>query len=236
MNQQAKAGPAFANRLLRQLDDAGIERFAPSLERVTLRAQQVLYPAGDQIREIYFPETAVICMVTVMENGQTIESSTVGKEGASWISVVFSEPTMPCQTTVAVGGDAYKVKVQTVESEIELNGRFQVALSEYSHALLIAAFRTTACNGLHNIHQRTARWMLNVLDRTKEDRFLVTHEFLSCLLGVRRSSVTEIVNDLKGRGLLDTGRGVIEVVNREALEQVACECYTVMRENYEKLK
>lgn len=236
MKQEGKQSPAFANRLLRQLDAEGRDRFASSMERVTLNAQQVLSPAGERIREIYFPETAVICMLTVMENGQTIESCTVGSEGASWISASFSEPRMPCQTTVAVGGDAYRVSTRTVEAEIELNGRFHGALKDYSHALLVAAFRTTACNGLHNIHQRAARWMLMVLDRTLEDRFLVTHKFFSELLGVRRSTVTEIVIDLKGRGLLETGRGVIEVVNRVELEKMACECYGVIRDYYEKFK
>ncbi len=235
MSQQSTHSPVFLNGLLRHLSSPGLNRFGSALERVTLTAQQVLYKPEEHINTIYFPETAVICMLTVMEDGQTIESGTVGCEGASWVSASFDEPTMPCQTTVAVGGDAYKVNVHLVEKEIQLNGDFHGALSEYSHALLIAAFRTTACNGLHSIHQRAARWMLTVLDRTQDERFEVTHEFLSNLLGVRRSTVSEIVSELRGNGIIESGRGVIEVVKREKLEEISCECYSIIKENYHKL-
>ena len=225
----------FHNRLLQHLDVAGEERFRSVLEPVSLKAQEVLYHAGEHIDQIYFPESAVICMLTVMADGETIESSTVGREGASWISASFDQATMPCQTMVAVGGEAWKIGVPSVEREIQLNGEFHGALSQYSHALLIAAFRTTACNGLHNIHQRAARWMLGVLDRTQADRFKITHEFLAELLGVRRSTVTDLIADFRDKGLVESTRGVIEIVKRKELEEVACECYAIVKQNYEMM-
>jgi hypothetical protein len=143
-----------------------------------LQQQAILYQAEERITNIYFPETAVLCMLTMMNDGRSIESATVGNEGASWISASLGAPTMPCQTMVSVGGMAYKIAVKSIEEEIRRNGIFHDLLSEYAHALLISSLRTGACNALHSLTQRCARWMLVTLDRTTEERFVVTHEFV----------------------------------------------------------
>lgn len=199
-----------------------------------LTAKQVLYLPNQRITEIYFPENCVLAMLTVMENGATIESATVGREGASWISASFQSPTMPCQTMVSIAGDAYRVPADLVEREIKLNGTFHNTLSHYSHALLIQALRSTACNGLHTLEQRCSRWMLTTLDRTDIDHFVMTHEFLASLLGVRRPVVSDLVGRLASHGVLEIRRGQIRVADRKKLENLSCECYAVMKQQFEQ--
>jgi hypothetical protein len=236
VRQQASFAPRLHNRLLRRLASESMDEIRPLLRSTQLVSQQVLYQPGERIAKIYFPETAVLCMLTAMEDGHTIESATVGCEGASWISASLGSPTMPCQTMVAVGGIAHVISTQFVEREIEKNGAFHKVLSEYSHALLISSFRTGACNALHSLTQRCSRWMLTTLDRTSEGRFTITHEFLASLLGCSRPILTGILGDLEREGGVHIRRGVIEVLNRERLELSSCECYRLIRENFDRLE
>jgi CRP-like cAMP-binding protein len=220
------------NRLLSSLDEAGIDRVGSSLQQVVLTAKQVLYLPEARITEIFFPENCVLAMLTVMENGASIESATVGREGASWISASFKSPTMPCQTMVAIGGTAYKLPTRVVENEIRENGKFHDTLSHYAHVLLIQTLRSAACNGLHSLQQRCARWMLMTLDRTDLSRFSITHDFLASLLGVQRSGVSQLVERLASEGVLEISRGEIHVADRKKLEQVCCECYWIIKEQF----
>jgi hypothetical protein len=235
LNPQTKNGdtatPSSLNRLLSSLDQSGRDRFS-QMQRVELKAKQVLYIPDQRITEIYFPENCVLAMVTVMENGATIESATVGREGASWISASFKSPTMPCQTMVTIPGNAYKVPTALVEREIRENGGFHNTLSHYSHTLLIQTLRSTACNGLHTLEQRCSRWMLTTLDRTDIDHFVITHDFLASLLGVQRTGVSELVERLASHGVLEIRRGQIRVADRKKLEHISCECYGIMKEQF----
>ncbi|MGH9524669.1 MAG: Crp/Fnr family transcriptional regulator [Terriglobales bacterium] len=235
MNSPNRAAGGYANRLLAVLDAAGRKRFASEMDRVALKTGQVLYSPDQRISDIYFPEDSVIAMLTVMESGATVESATVGREGASWISASFKSPTMPCQTIVTIAGDAYKVPAEIVESEIRDNGIFHNTLSHYSHVLLIQTLRSTACNALHTIEQRCARWMLMTLDRTDVDRFAITHDFLSNLLGVRRATVSQLVEQLAEKGVLQIKRGWIRVADRQKLEAVSCECYQIVKNQFDKV-
>lgn len=221
-----------ANRLLQALSPEALRRLSADSVRVNLRSKQILYLPDERVTHIYFPETCVLAMVTMMESGASIESATVGREGASWISASFHSPSMPCQTAVAVGGVAFKVPSDLVEHEIRENGDFHNVLSAYSHALLIQTLRSTACNGLHSIEQRAARWMLTTLDRTVTDEFEITHEFFGMLLGVRRASISTMVEDLVARKIIEVARGKICVDNRRKLEGLSCECYGIIRQAY----
>lgn len=220
------------NALLDALSPAALARLEKEWTKVELESKQVLYRPDEQITHIYFPLTAIIAMLTMMEDGASIESATVGREGASWISASLHSPTMPCQTMVAVGGSAMKIPSDLVEREIKMNGAFHNVWSAYAHALLIQTLRSTACNGLHSIAQRASRWMLTTLDRTDGDRFEITHEFFGMLLGVRRASVSTVVEDLVAQDILSVSRGKVVVHNRPHLERTACECYGVIREAY----
>jgi len=224
------------NDLLRRLNEEGLERLRPRLKPVILRAEEILYQGGDRISHIYFPNTAVLCMLTIMKDGRTVESATVGHEGASWVSASLGTPTMPCQTMVAVAGSAHKIATRYVEAEIRQNGIFHDLLSEYSHALLISSLRTGACNTLHSLAQRSARWLLVALDRTSGSEFVITHEFMAALLGCSRTSLTTVLGELEHAGGIRTRKGRIELIDRKSLEKCACECYRTIRENFEELR
>ena len=223
------------NHLLRYLDPDSWGRLCPRLKPVELEAEQVLYHPGDRISHIYFPTTAVLCMLTIMDDGRTVESATVGHEGASWVTASLGTPTMPCQTMVAVAGNAHKIAAEYVEDEIRHNGIFHNLVSEYSHSLLISSLRIGACNALHTLTQRAARWLLVTRDRTLGTQFAITHEFLAALLACSRTSLTAVLGDLETSGAIHTRRGRIELADRECLEKSSCECYRTLYDNFQQL-
>ncbi len=224
-----------ANKLLRLLRPDAYDRVAPKLTRKTLRAQQILYEPNQKISELYFPENAVICLMSVMSNGDTLETATVGSEGASWISASIGAPSMPCETIVAISGDALVLSIDDLDREMQQNEHFRDVLTQYSHALLIHSMRMTGCTGLHSLEQRCARWVLTTLDRVAGNRFSVTHEFLAMLLGASRPSVSVVIEDFEKRGMLQRERGRVLVGDRHRLLKVTCDCYEVIKENYDQV-
>ena len=224
-----------ANQLLNSLKPGAFERVAKNLRRVKLRPKEVVYKPNEPIDHIVFPETAVLCLLTLMSNGDTIEASTVGREGASWISASVGAPSMPCETIVVIEGTALKLPIADLDREIRENDHFREVLTEYSHALLIAAMRTAACNGLHGLQQRCARWMLTTLDRVEADRCAVTKDFLAQLLGTNRPTVSVMVSTLEKAGILNVQGRWVTLADRGRLEEAACECYQIIRERYQKV-
>jgi hypothetical protein len=224
-----------ANKLLRLLKPPAYQRVVPHLKPATLLAKQVLYKPNEPIHTIYFPDNAVICQMAVMTNGDTLETATVGLEGASWISASIGAPSMPCETIVAIGGDAHALDIGDLDREMAENEHFRDVLTQYSHALLIHSMRMTGCAGLHSLAQRCARWILTTLDRVPEDRFSITHEFLAMLLGASRPSVSVVIEDFRRDGILRVERGRVFMGDRERLLKVSCDCYEVIRRNYEQV-
>jgi hypothetical protein len=224
-----------ANKLLRLLKPAAYERLLPHLKAETLRSKQVLYRPNESIHTIYFPDNAVICQMTVMTDGGTLETATVGLEGASWISASIGAPSMPCETVVAIGGDAHALDIHDLDREMAENEHFRDMLTQYSHALLIHSLRMTGCTGLHALSQRCARWILTTLDRVSEDRFSITHEFLAMLLGASRPAVSVVIEDFHREGMLRVERGRVLIGDRDRLRTVSCDCYDVIRRNYEQV-
>jgi CRP-like cAMP-binding protein len=220
------------NKLIASLREDAYRRLAAKLTPATLEARQVLYRPNQRIGEVYFPESCVICLMTLMANGDTLETATVGREGASWISASIGAPSMPCETIVAIGGKALVLKIDDLDQEMQENEHFRDLLTQYSHALLIHSMRMTGCTGLHSLPQRTARWMLTTLDRVAETEFAVTHEFLAMLLGSSRPSISVVIQDFETRGLLRNERGRVLVGDRDRLLSAACDCYEVIKENY----
>jgi CRP-like cAMP-binding protein len=227
--------PRPSNKLLRLLKPAAYERLAPKLKPATLQARQVLYKPNQSIHTIYFPENAVICQMTVMQNGDTLETGTVGLEGASWISASIGAPSMPCETIVAIGGEAHALDIDDLDREMQENENFRDLLTQYSHALLIHSMRLTGCTGLHTLEQRCARWILMTLDRVSADRFSITHEFLAMLLGSSRPGVSIVVEHFERQGILKVERGRLLIGDRDQLLSVSCDCYDVIKSNYERV-
>jgi CRP-like cAMP-binding protein len=223
------------NRLLNSLKPDAFERVAKRLRRVKLRPKEVVYKPNEPIDHVLFPENAVVCLMTVMSNGDSIEASTVGREGATWISASVGAPSMPCETIVVIEGTALRLPIDDLDRELKENGHFRDVLTEYSHALLIASMRTAACNGLHGLQERCARWMLMTLDRVDADRFAVTKEFLAQLLGTNRPTMSLMVSTLEKAGILQVEGRVVTLADRDRLKDAACECYDVIRMTYQKV-
>jgi CRP-like cAMP-binding protein len=224
------------NKLLQALDDAAYRRLAARRKTVHLRARLLLYRANEPIQQVYFPETAVICFVGVMADGGTIESATIGLEGASWVLSAGGIPTSPCETIVAVAGEANVLDIADFQRELQRNDQFSRHLARYSQALLLHSMHMTACTGLHSLEQRCARWFLTALDRVSEDRLAITHEFLATLLGAARPSVSAIIEDFQKRGILKLERGRVLIADREGLRSASCECYDAIRHSYDHVQ
>ena len=221
------------NQLLNSLEPAAFERVEKKLTRVTLRTKEVVYKPNEPIDHVLFPENAVVCLMTLMSNGDTIEAATVGREGASWISASVGAPSMPCETIVVIEGTALRLPIGDLDREPKENGHFRDVLTEYSHALLIASMRTSACNGLHGLQQRCARWMLMTVDRVGSDRFAVTKEFLAQLLGTNRPTASTLVSVFEKAGILNVDGRWVTLADRNRLKEAACECYEIIRQNYQ---
>jgi CRP-like cAMP-binding protein len=220
------------NQLLNSLEPGAFGRVAKKLTRVTLRPKEVVYKPNEPIDHVLFPENAVVCLMTLMSNGDTIEAATVGREGASWISASVGASSMPCETIVVIEGTGLRLPIADLDRELKENGHFRDVLTEYSHALLIASMRTAACNGLHELQERCARWMLMTLDRVDSDRFAVTKEFLAQLLGTNRPTVSVLVSVLEKAGILNVEGRWVTLADRTRLKEAACECYDVIRKTY----
>jgi CRP-like cAMP-binding protein len=235
MPTMKKRTPGVANELLATLEPKAFARLSKKLTRTALEVKQVLYKPGERIREVYFPDDAVIVLLALDARGRTIESGTVGREGASWISASVSAPSMPCETVVAIEGHAHRLAVKDLDDELQKNPGFQHVLTQYSHALLVASMRTTGCTGLHDLPQRCARWMLHTLDRVSGDRFSVTHDFLASLMGSSRPTISLIMQTFERAGIVSVHRRSITVIDRARLEAVSCECYKIIRKHYEEV-
>src|SRR5436853_7738080 len=223
------------NKLLNSLKPDAFERVAKKLTRVKLRPKEVVYKPNEPIDHVLFPENAVVCLMTVMANGDTIEAATVGREGATWISASVGAPSMPCETIVVIEGSGLRLPIADLDRELKNNGHLRDVLTEYSHALLVASMRTSACNGLHGLQERCARWILMTLDRVDSDRFAVTKEFLAQLLGTNRPTVSVLVSTLEKAGILNSEGRTVTLADRDQLKEAACECYDIIRKTYDRV-
>jgi CRP-like cAMP-binding protein len=224
-----------ANHLLCALKPADFSSIAAKLTRVKLRPRQIIYKPNAPLEYIYFPEDTVLCLLTLMSNGDSIEAATVGREGASWISSSVGARSMPCETIAVHEGTALKLAVEDLDRELKENRPFRDVLTEYSHALLIATMRTSACNGLHRLQERCARWILTTIDRVGQDEFFVTKEFLAQLLGTSRPMVSVTVAIFEKAGILQVDGRRVMVADRKRLKEASCECYDVIRRHYLKV-
>jgi CRP-like cAMP-binding protein len=223
------------NHLLSALKPSDFLQVARKLTQVRLRPKQVVYKPNAPLDYIYFPEDTVLCLLTLMSNGDCIEAATVGREGASWISSSVGARSMPCETIAVHDGTALKLSVEDLDQELKENRPFRDVLTEYSHALLIASMRTSACNGLHRLQERCARWILTTLDRVDGDQFFITKEFLAQLLGTSRPMVSVTVAVFEKAGILNVVGRRVTVANRRRLKEASCECYDIIRRHYLKV-
>jgi CRP-like cAMP-binding protein len=225
---------AVENRILAALTDGERENIVPHLERPSLPAGRILFEPGDPVRHIYFPTNSIISMLSAMENGATVEAGLVGKEGVVGISAILGAETSATQALVQVAGEALCIPADVLMTEFKRAGMLQALLLRHTHTLFTMVSQTAACNRLHNVEERLARWLLTTNDRVESDEFLLTQEFIARMLGTRRSGVTVAAGILQQAGLINYKRGRIKILDREGLEEVSCECYRIVKKEYER--
>ncbi len=223
------------NRLLARLHRDDYQRLAARARLVNLDFKQTLYKYRAPIDYVYFPISGAASALTVMDDGSAIEVATVGKEGVVGHTTLFAGKASPHETIVQVAGAALRIDTCCLEEEAERKSPLANLLLRYNMAFLTHISRSVACNGLHPIQQRCCRWLLITLDRMESDVVPLTHEFLGIMLGVRRVSVTEVLRSLQDKGLVKTTRGKITILNRQGMEQLACECYRKSREEFQQM-
>lgn len=226
---------APANTLLSLLPRPEYRKLAAYLHAVTLPAKKTIYKRRATIDSVYFPTGCMISAMAVMADGASIEVATIGNEGMSGLTAMTGGLTSPYEVLVQVPGRALRLPIERFQEAIRDLGQFGRILGLYNTAFATQVSYSVACNGLHTIERRCCRWLLMCADRVGNDTIALTHEFLGVMLGVRRSSVSEVLKLLQERGLLRTRRGQVEIVDRKAVEKTSCECYGAVKSEFERL-
>ncbi|HLN29368.1 MAG TPA: Crp/Fnr family transcriptional regulator [Gemmataceae bacterium] len=225
----------YGNQLLARLPPAEYRRLLPCLQHVPLELKHVLYEAGSPIDYAYFPNRGVVSALTVMEDGRAIEVATVGDEGMVGLPLLVGAKTAANRMIVQAPGEALRMGADVLRGEANRDSPLRRSLVLYHSAFLFQVSQAVACNGLHSVHQRCCRWLLMTQDRAHSDVFPMTHELLAEMLGVRRSTVSEVLEPLKEQGLIRYSRGRFTVLDRERLKAGSCECYRRINEEFERL-
>jgi CRP-like cAMP-binding protein len=218
------------NRLLNSLSAGDLGRVQSNLQKVSLTRGQVLHPPGEPIKHVYFPDSGMISMLTVMKTGEQIETAIIGTEGVAGGSVTIDGANSNTQTTVQIEGSAWQIPTAKFLEAYNVSDRFRSAVNEYQGIILFQAQQSAACHALHSVESRLCRWLLQAQDVMGSDEIELTQEFLSHMLGVRRTSVSLAAHSLQKSGLIRYSRGKIKIIDREGLEESACECYAAIRE------
>jgi len=220
-----------ANRLIAAMPARDLAKLAPHLEIVPLRPRTILAEPGNNLRYAYFPHSGVICLMVAMRKGIT-ETATIGPEGFVGFSTLLGSNVVSQRFLVQVAGTASRLPIDALLPAVRRSPALQALLLGYVRFFLVQALQAVACNGLHNVRQRCARWLLMAHDRARANSFELTHQFLAEMLGIQRPSVTLVARSLQDAGLIRYSRGMITIVNRKGLERTACECYGIVRKAY----
>jgi CRP-like cAMP-binding protein len=223
------------NQLLAALPPAEWERWLPDLELVELPLGQVLYESGRTLAHVYFPTNAIVSLLYVMENGASAEIAVVGNEGVVGISLFMGGGSTPSRAVVQSAGRGYRLSARNIEQEFNRSGPVMHLLLRYTQALITQMAQTAVCNRHHSLDQQLCRWLLLSLDRLDGNQLAMTQELIANMLGVRREGVTEGALKLQTAGLIKYARGRITVLDRPALEARTCECYAVVKKEYDRL-
>jgi CRP-like cAMP-binding protein len=223
------------NRLLAALPGAEWKRWSASLQRVEMPLGAVLYEPGVALDYVYFPITSIVSLLYVMENGASAEIAVVGNEGIVGVSLFMGGESTPSRAVVQSAGFGCRLKSQLMKEEFNRAGPVLHLLLRYTQALITQMAQTAVCNRHHSLDQQLCRWLLLSLDRLKGDDLVMTQELIANMLGVRREGVTEGALKLQKSGLIQYSRGHITVLDRAGLEKRTCECYAVVKREYDRL-
>ena len=222
------------NRLLAALPDTEWQRWLPDLEWVQLPLGEVLYESGGALSHVYFPTTAIVSLLYVMENGASAEIAVVGYEGLVGISLFMGGESTPSRAVVQSAGEGFRMKAAAIKDVFNHPPVLHLLL-RYTQALITQMAQTAVCNRHHSLDQQLCRWLLLSLDRLKGSELVMTQELIANMLGVRREGVTESALKLQKAGLIQYSRGRISVLDRPGLESRSCECYAVVKKEYDRL-
>jgi len=224
------------NCLLAALSAEVLDRLLPSLEIVQMPLGKVIYESGIELKHVYFPTPGcIVSLLYVMENGSSAEIAVVGDEGLVGIALFMGGGTTPSRALVQSAGEAFRLEAKAMQKEFERHGELQVLLLRYTQALLTQMAQTAVCNRHHSVDQQLCRWLLLSLDRLSNNELTMTQQLIANMLGVRREGVTEAAGRLQAGGLIHYNRGQIAILDRAGLEARVCECYAVVKEEYDRL-
>jgi len=229
------AHSARQNHLLAALPVTEYECLVSDLELVQLPLGVVLYESGSQLGHVYFPTTSIVSLLYVMEDGASAEIAVVGNEGIIGVALFMGGETTPSRAVVQSAGYAYRLRGPLLKREFTRSLAMQHLLLRYTQALLTQMAQTAVCNRHHSVDQQLCRWLLLSLDRLASNELTMTQELIANMLGVRREGVTEAAGKLQDAGLIHYSRGRITVVDRPGLEAQACECYKVVKKEFDRL-
>ena len=231
----ASAGEPRQNRLLAALPDAEWARWLPQLEPVEMPLGRVLYESGSKLSHVYFPTTSIVSLLYVMEDGASAEIAVVGHEGIVGVSLFMGGESTPSRAVVQSAGHGFRLHANLMMQDFNRAGPVLHLLLRYTQALITQMAQTAVCNRHHSLDQQLCRWLLLSLDRLHSNELVMTQELIANMLGVRREGVTEAAGHLQKAGLIQYRRGQITVLDRASLEQRACECYAVVKKEYDRL-
>ena len=195
----------------------------------------VVYVAGDNIKHVYFPENSVVSLLATMENGATTEVGLVGREGMVGLTVFLGGALTPEQAVVQLAGTAMRMKASVLTSELKIGSPLQMRLLRYTRSFIALVSQSVACSQHHLLEQRFARWLLMMRDHSDSDTLKLTHEMIASMIGTRRAGVTMAALALRDRGLIEHSRGLVTILDRPGLESASCECYEIIRSEFEQL-
>ena len=223
------------NHLLASLPNAEWQRWLPNLEHVDLPLGHVLYESGSTLGHMYFPTTAIVSLLYVLENGASAEIAVVGNEGLVGIALFMGGGSTPSRAVVQSAGHGYRLKANKMQEEFNRGGVVMHLLLRYTQSLISQMSQTAVCNRHHSLDQQLCRWLLMSIDKLQGNELVMTQELIANMLGVRREGVTEGATKLQNANLIKYSRGRITVLDRAGLEARACECYEVVKKEYARL-
>ena len=223
------------NRLLAALPRDEYERLLPNLQQVSFSLGEVVYEFAGRLDYVFFPTTSIISLLYTMENGASAEMGLTGNDGVVGIALFMGGGTMPNRAVVQSAGAAIRMKAKVLQDEFALGGKFQHLLLRYTQALITQISQTAVCNRLHSVEQQLCRWLLLSHDRVKADELIMTQELIADMLGVRREGVTVAAGHLQDIGAISYVRGHITILDRQRLEETVCECYRVVKDEFDRL-
>jgi CRP-like cAMP-binding protein len=229
------ARAAVGNRLLAALLASEYKRLLPRLEHVMLKRGEIVYRADQAIEAVYFPEEAVVAMVDTTGDRRTVEVGVIGREGIVGINIFLGGIATPDKAIVQLPGGAMRMKSKDLRREVRFGSPLQRLLLEYTRTFLAVISQSVACSQHHSIQQRVARWLLTMSDYADSREFLMVHESIAAMLGVRRVSITEAAQKLQAAALIGYSRGRISVLDKPGLVKQSCECYLFIRQRYQRL-